>query len=154
MNKTNAMRILDKAKISYEEKEYPSDIPLDAISVANYLNQPLSMVYKTLVTANGHNYYVFCLPSDAELDLKVAAKEVNEKSLEMIPQKQLLPLTGYIHGGCSPVGMKKQFPTIIDLSAKEKDYIFVSGGKVGLQIKVNPRELCDLIQARFVKITR
>lgn len=155
MNKTNAIRFLDKNKIEYEVFEYPSDGPLDAKSVANFLNENVSQVFKTLVTiAPSKNNYVFVVPGDSELDLKKAAKVVNEKSIEMIPQKNLLPLTGYIHGGCSPIGMKKLFKTIIDNSAINFDKIYCSAGKVGMQIKINPNDLIKIINGEFADIKK
>ena len=153
--KTNAMRILDRKKIPYQHYSYPSDGEhVDGLTVAAAIGQPLERVYKTLVTmgkSGGH--YVFMVPVAKELHLKKAAAAVGEKSLAMIPQKELLPLTGYVHGGCSPIGMKKQFPTVIDASAPEEGTIFFSGGRIGLQIETTlqalrqtvPLELCDIV---------
>ena len=155
MNKTNALRMLDSSKVNYEVFEYPTDGNIDAISVANYLNENPSQVFKTLVTVSANRInYVFVVPGNKELDLKKAAKLVNEKSIEMIPQKTLLPLTGYIHGGCSPVGMKKLFKTVIDSSASNYDYIYVSAGKVGMQVKINPNDLINAVKAEYGEISK
>lgn len=155
MNKTNALRLLDTKNIKYEVFEYPTSGSVDAISVANYLNENPSQVFKTLVTiSSSNNNYVFVVPGNLELDLKKAAKLVREKSIEMIPQKSLLPLTGYVHGGCSPVGMKKLFKTIIDESAKDYKHIYVSAGRVGMQIKINPVELVETIEGEFGDISK
>lgn len=155
MNKTNAIRFLDTNKIEYEVFEYPTNGALDAVSVASYLSEDPSSVFKTLVTvAPSRTNYVFVVPGNNELDLKKAARAVNEKSIEMIPQKTLLPLTGYIHGGCSPIGMKKLFKTVIDETAILYDYIFVSAGKIGMQIKINPNDLIKLINGDFIDIKK
>lgn len=154
-SKTNAMRILDKAKIEYTIREYPQDGPVAAVDVADYLGQPTDRLFKTLVTTDNHQgYYVFCLPGDHELDLKKAASIVGAKKIEMLKQKDLQKLTGYIHGGCSPIGMKKLFETVIDSSALEWETIYVSGGKIGMQIEVDPRVLETLIHATFASITK
>lgn len=150
MNKTNAIRLLDIKNIKYDVFEYPSDGAIDALSVAKYLNENPNQVFKTLVTvAPSKTNYVFVVPGSSELDLKKAAKLVEEKSIEMIPQKNLLPLTGYIHGGCSPIGMKKLFKTIIDERAKEYEHIYVSAGKIGMQIRINPSDLVSIIDGEF-----
>ena len=150
MNKTNALRILDSKNIVYETFEYRSDGNIDAISVANYLNEDPSCVFKTLVTVSNNNInYVFVVPGNSELDLKKAAKFVDAKSIEMIPQKNLLSLTGYIHGGCSPVGMKKLFVTTVDESALNYEYIYVSAGKIGLQMKIRPQDLIEVINGKY-----
>lgn len=155
MNKTNAIRKLDTEKIQYEIFEYPTDGSIDAISVAHYLNENPAQVFKTLVTQSGTRMnYVFVVPGCDELDLKKAAKVVNEKSIEMIPQKQLLPLTGYIHGGCSPIGMKKLFKTVIDVTARNYEYIYVSAGKVGMQIKINSNDLLKVVNGEYGEISK
>lgn len=155
ISKTNAMRLLESNKIDYEVREYPKNGPIAAVDVAKYLGQPTDKLFKTLVTTdNNHGYYVFCLPGDHELDLKAAAKSANVKKIEMLKQKDLLKLTGYIHGGCSPVGMKKVFPTFIDKSALDWDTIYVSGGKIGLQIEINPKDLEKIMEIEFVEITK
>jgi Cys-tRNA(Pro)/Cys-tRNA(Cys) deacylase len=151
--KTNAMRLLDASNISYIEHEYDPEKALSAKEVANIMNQDVEQVFKTLVTVGkSKEHYVFVVPGEGELDLKKAAKVSGEKFIEMIPQKDLLPLTGYIHGGCSPLGMKKKFKTFIDETAQLFDTIFVSGGKRGLQIEVNPLKLAKAIEATFADI--
>lgn len=151
--KTNAMRLLDASNISYIEHEYDPEKALSAKEVANIMNQDVEQVFKTLVTVGkSKEHYVFVVPGEGELDLKKAAKVSGEKFIEMIPQKDLLPLTGYIHGGCSPLGMKKKFKTFIDETAQLFDTIFVSGGKRGLQIEVNPLKLAKAVEATFADI--
>ena len=146
--KTNVMRILDQQGIPYTAHTYPADGPIDGVRVAAMLGQDPQQVFKTLVTrAGGGNYYVFDIPVEENLDLKKAAKAVGEKSIAMLPQKELLGLTGYVHGGCSPVGMKKQFPTVFHETAELFDTICVSAGRVGAQVEVNPADLMGLIGA-------
>ena len=146
--KTNVMRTLEQKNIAYTAHTYPEDGPVDGVSVANYLQQDVEQVFKTLVTrgASG-SYYVFDIPVAENLDLKKAAKAVGEKSIAMIAQKELLPLTGYIHGGCSPVGMKKQFPTVFHETVELFDTICVSAGKIGYQVEVAPQALINLLEA-------
>lgn len=154
-NKTNVMRILEQKKIPYEPHFYPhgEGIPTDGITVANYLGKDVTTVYKTLVTrSSSKNYYVFVVPVAEHLDLKKAAKAVKEKSIEMIKQDELLPLTGYIHGGCSPVGMKKLFKTTFHSAVLELDTVAVSAGKVGAQIEVKPADIIKLVNARTADI--
>ena len=152
--KTNVMRILDQQGIPYTAHAYPADGPIDGVSVAAFLHQDPEQVFKTLVTrATSGNYYVFDIPVAENLDLKKAAKAVGEKSIAMIHQKELLGLTGYIHGGCSPVGMKKQFPTVFHETAELFDTICVSAGKVGAQIEADPNALMALIGATAADIT-
>ena len=152
--KTNAIRLLDQKKISYELLTYEVDDQLDGITVATKINYPVEVVYKTLVTrGNSKNIYVFVIPVATELDLKKAAKVVAEKKLEMISVSEINGLTGYIRGGCSPVGMKKVYPTVIDVTAQQLDYFIVSGGKIGLQMKLNPKDLEKVITLRFEKVT-
>lgn len=152
--KTNAMRLLDRDKIKYTVREYPEG-PVAAVDVAKYFGQPADRLFKTLVTTdNNHGYYVFCLPGDHELDLKKAASIVGAKKIEMLKQKDLLKLTGYIHGGCSPIGMKKLFPTVVDVSALDWETIYVSGGKIGLQIEIAPRVLEQAVHATFEQVTK
>jgi Cys-tRNA(Pro)/Cys-tRNA(Cys) deacylase len=149
MDKTNVMRILEQKKIDYKSYEYDQNIT-DGVSVANILNENPNKVFKTLVTSYATGKYaVFVIPVNASLDTKKAAKVINEKYVEMIKQKELLPLTGYIHGGCSPIGMKKLFMTIIDISALNYETIYVSGGKVGVQVEINPNNLAKLVNAKF-----
>ena len=146
--KTNVMRVLEQKQIPYTAHTYPADGPIDGVSVAAYLGQDPQQVFKTLVTkAASGAYYVFDIPVEDSLDLKKAAKAVGEKSIAMIHQKELLPLTGYVHGGCSPVGMKKQFPTVFHETVILFDTICVSAGKIGAQVEVEPQALMDLIGA-------
>ena len=129
------MRVLDAKKITYKSHTYDPDPTKTGEEIASILGEDASRVFKTLVTqGKTGNYYVFVIPVAEELDLKKAAKAASEKSIAMIKQKELLPLTGYVHGGCSPIGMKKQFPTFLHKTALEADHIFVSAGKVGFQI--------------------
>ena len=152
--KTNVMRVLEQKNIPYTAHTYPADGPVDGVSVAGYLGQDVEQVFKTLVTkgASGE-YYVFDIPVAENLDLKKAAKAVGEKSIAMIHQKELLPLTGYVHGGCSPVGMKKQFPTVFHETAEILDTICVSAGKIGYQVEVNPADLMALVGAKTADLT-
>lgn len=154
IEKTNVMRILDQKKISYKNYCYADTDAISGIDVATVLNQNPAQVFKTLVTIgkSGH-YYVFLVPVSSELDLKKAAEAVGEKHVEMIKSKELLPLTGYIHGGCSPVGMKKFFMTTIDSSAENFDTIIFSGGKIGYQVEVSLSELSKVIKFQLNKIT-
>ena len=139
--KTNVMRTLEQKKIAYTAHEYPADGPVDGVSVAGYLGQDPEQVFKTLVTKGTSGaYYVFDIP-------------VAEKSIAMLPQKELLPLTGYVHGGCSPVGMKKQFPTVFHETAELFDTICVSAGKIGAQVEVNPADLVALLGAKMADVT-
>jgi len=154
MVKTNAIRQIEAKKIKVKLYEYNApDGFLDGIHVAQEIGMPLEMVYKTLVT-QGHSktYYVCVIPVDKELDLKLAAKIFNEKKLEMIPAKEITEVTGYIKGGCSPIGMKKQFKTVIDLSAERQKTILVSGGRVGLQVEIETEALRNLAGAQFGQI--
>lgn len=147
--KTNAARILDGKKIKYELIPYEvSEEDLSAIHVASQLGESIDMVFKTLVLRGDRNGYFVCvIPGDKEVDLKKAAKITGNKSCDLIPMKELLPLTGYIRGGCSPIGMKKLFPTIIHTSCKEFDYIYVSAGIRGLQVKLSPNDLISVVKA-------
>ena len=140
--KTNVMRIFDQNKISYQSYCYVDSGVVSGIEVASVLEQDPDQVFKTLVTVgSSKNNYVFLVPVNKELNLKKAAKAANEKSIEMLKSKDLLPLTGYIHGGCSPIGMKKQFKTIIDQSAEGFATIIFSGGKIGYQVQTSLDEL-------------
>ena len=153
-DKTNVMRILEQSAIPYTPHTYPPDGPIDGVSVAAFLGQDPEQVFKTLVTrAASGNYYVFDIPVAETLDLKKAAKAVGEKSIAMIPQKDLLGLTGYVHGGCSPVGMKKQFPTVLHETAQLFDSICVSAGKIGAQVELSPFDLQTLLGAAFADVT-
>lgn len=144
--KTNAMRILDKAQIKYNTYSYDhSDGLIDGISVANKMGQPVECVYKTLVTQGAsREYYVFVIPVAEELDLKAAARSVGEKSVEMIKVADINKITGYIRGGCSPIGMKKDYKTVLDSSCEVLDTIIVSAGKIGHQIELAPTDLVKL----------
>lgn len=145
IDKTNAMRILDQHKIKYEIHTYPEE-PLPAPEVARIIGKDVERVFKTLVTIGASmTNYVFIVPANDELDLKKSAKMVGEKSIAMIKQKDLLPLTGYVHGGCSPLGMKKQFKTIIHLTALNLDTIIVSAGKIGYQVEIDFKDLSSVI---------
>ena len=152
--KTNVMRILDKKKIKYNHFCYVETGETNGEKVAAILGQNPDCVFKTLVTVGktGANY-VFVIPVNRELDLKKAAKAVGEKSIVMLKSKELLPLTGYIHGGCSPIGMKKFFRTTIDVSAKNYQTIFFSSGKVGYQVEVAPDDLAKVIRYEYADIT-
>ncbi len=146
--KTNVMRTLEQKKISYTAHTYDPNGAIDGVSVAATLHQPAEQVFKTLVTKGASGaYYVFDIPVAENLDLKKAAKAVGEKSIAMLPQKELLPLTGYVHGGCSPVGMKKQFPTVFHETALLYDTICVSAGKIGFQVECRPDDLLALLRA-------
>ena len=152
--KTNVMRILIQKKIKYESYCYIDTDAISGMEVANALNQDANQVFKTLVTiGNSKNYYVFIVPVSRELNLKKAAKAVSEKSIEMIKSKDLLPLTGYIHGGCSPIGMKKQFKTVIDISAEKFDTIIFSGGKIGYQVQELIEDLKKVIRIELNDIS-
>ena len=151
--KTNVMRTLEQKKIPYTAHSYDPDGPIDGVSVAQTLGQPAERVFKTLVTkAASGAYYVFDIPVAENLDLKKAAKAVGEKSIAMLPQKELLGLTGYVHGGCSPVGMKKQFPTVFHKTALGYDTVCVSAGKIGAQVECDPKTLIDLLRAKTADI--
>ena len=145
--KTNVMRILDQKKIPYAPHAYPvGDAAPDGVTVARLLGQDPAAVFKTLVAKGASGgYYMFDIPVEATLDLKKAAKAVGEKSIAMLPARELLPLTGYVHGGCSPVGMKKAFPTVFDETAELFDTICVSAGRVGHQVELAPAELIALV---------
>ncbi|MBO6054219.1 MAG: Cys-tRNA(Pro) deacylase [Oscillospiraceae bacterium] len=143
--KTNVMRLLDEKGIAYRHYSYDGE-GLDGNAIAGILGQEPERVFKTLITVGrSGSHYVFMVPVCGELDLKKAAKAAGEKSLEMLPQKQLLPLTGYVHGGCSPMGLKKQFPVFLDESAWLQDTIFCSAGKVGRQVELRPEDLEQMV---------
>ena len=152
--KNNVERLLEAAGIAYIPHEYPVDDGLiDGMSIAAKIGKSPDQVFKTLVTeAPGHEYFVFIVPVCQELDLKKAARACGRKSIAMIPSKQLLPLTGYIHGGCSPVGMKKRFATFMDESAILFDTVCVSGGRVGLNLEIAPEELAGFVGAEFADL--
>ena len=154
-NKTNVMRILDKEKIQYNHYEYPhGKEAVDGVSVAKLLNQNPDCVFKTLVTHGGNGYFVFVVPVAEEMDLKKAAKAVGEKSVEMIHVKDINKVTGYIRGGCSPIGMKKQYKTVIHDSSLSIEKIIVSAGKIGYQIELAPADLIALTGAKTADIVK
>lgn len=158
MIKTNAMRILETAKVKYVAYEYNPTAGIDAVSIARYINKPVEQTFKTLVTQapnsqHGFEHFVFVIPANGELSVKKAAQAAGVKNIEMLPLKKLLPLTGYVHGGCSPLGMKKDFPTFIDETAVLFDTIFLSGGKIGLTLELNAEQLAAAIGAKFADLT-
>ena len=155
MEKTNVMRILDQKQIDYKEYYYGDTDAISGIEVATVLNQDKERVFKTLITvAKSKEHYAFMIPVAEELDLKKAAKSVNEKNVEMIPLKELLPLTGYVHGGCSPIGLKRPFKVVIDETALLFDEIIFSAGKIGYQVEVNPNDLEKVIDCSFEDIVK
>lgn len=150
--KTNVMRVLDAAKIKYNEYTFDGEYT-SGVEIAREMGQPVERVFKTLVTVGkSGQHYVFMVPVAEELDLKKAAKAVGEKSIAMIKSKELLPLTGYIHGGCSPIGMKKQFPTTIHETAAQYETIFFSGGRIGFQVEVAPDDLFRVVPVKCADI--
>lgn len=155
ISKTNVARLLDKAKIGYELVPYVVDEnDLVATHIAEQLGENIKQVFKTLVLKGDKNGYFVCvIPGDEEVNLKKAAKVSGNKKADLIPMKELLPTTGYIRGGCSPVGMKKPFPTYFDSSCEDFDYIYVSAGVRGLQLKINPSELITYVRAELAELT-
>ena len=154
MKKTNEMRILDSNKIKYRSSSYEPDDALSGVDAAEKLGVSESIVYKTLVTESADGHFVFVIPAAATLDLKKAAKACGVKKVEMLKAKNLLPLTGYVHGGCSPIGMKKKFPTFIHRDAEELEDFYVSAGHIGEQIIINPKTLCGLVDAKFCDVIK
>ena len=153
--KTNVMRTLEQKKIPYTAFSYDPDGPIDGVSVAAETGLDAASVFKTLVTKGASGaYYVFDIPVAENLDLKKAAKAVGEKSIAMLPQKELLPLTGYVHGGCSPVGMKKQFPTVFHETAEIIDTITVSAGKIGYQVQLSPGDLQKMLPMKLCDVIK
>ncbi|MGO4889486.1 Cys-tRNA(Pro) deacylase [Anaerobacillus sp. MEB173] len=153
--KTNAVRLIEQQKISYELLLYATDDgqAVDGITVSEKIGYPFEYVYKTLIaTAGANRYYVFVVPVAEELDLKKAAKVIGEKKIEMIAVKDLLGLTGYVRGGCSPIGMKKLFPTYFDTTAEILDFMIVSAGKIGMKLKVAPLDLAKACDGKFAEI--
>lgn len=152
--KTNAARILDKEKVDYEVLQYdPEDGKIDGVSVAAKIGHPPEKVYKTLVAVGSSKQnYVFIIPVADELDLKAAAKAAGEKKVEMVPVKEILGLTGYVRGGCSPLGMKKAFPTLVAEQAEALDEIIVSAGKIGMQLKLAPQDLIKTANGKFASL--
>ncbi len=152
--KTNVMRLLDQQKISYTAHFYGETGTVSGVEVAQTLGEPVEQVFKTLVTVGkSGQHYVFVIPAAKELDLRKAAAAAGEKSIEMIKSKELLPLTGYIHGGCSPIGMKKRFPTWVDSSARSLVRFFVSGGRIGCQVELAPADLERMIPLEYAELT-
>lgn len=146
--KTNPMRLLEQDDIPYTPHEFNvDDGALDGVTAAERLGKPVEEVFKTLVTEGEQDHYVFIIPVAENLDLKAAAVAVDEKKIHMIPQKELKPLTGYIHGGCSPLGMRSSFPTVIDASAKELEQMTVSAGSIGVQMTLKPADLAGAIES-------
>lgn len=157
VTKTNAVRLIEKQKVPYELLFYEADNgqAVDGISVSKKIGYSYEYVYKTLVaTAGSNQYYVFVVPVATELNLKKAAKVVGQKKIEMIPVKDLLGITGYVRGGCSPVGMKKLYPTYIDKSAETLEFMIVSAGKIGMQLKLAPQDLTKLCRATFEDVVQ
>lgn len=153
--KTNAMRMLDKHKIPYEIIQYECEEFIDGMHTAEKTNAPVEQSFKTLVMrGKTGQYYVFVVPIAREVHLKNAAKVVGEKSVEMIPVKEINQITGYVRGGCTPIGMKKQFPTVIHESAEAFDRIYISGGRIGTTIVVSPKALAEVIAAKFADIVQ
>lgn len=151
--KTNAMRMLEKKKIPYEAISYECEEFIDGLHTAEVTGAPVEASFKTLVMqGKSRQYYVFVMPIAKEVDLKKAAKAVGEKSVEMIHVKDITKITGYVRGGCSPLGMKKQFPTVIHESAKEFDQIYISGGRIGLSLKISPLQLAEVTGAEFADL--
>ncbi len=152
-NKTNAMRILDKNKVAYRTKMYECDEFIDGIHIADMNGDSYEQSFKTLVAVGKTGgYYVFVIPIHREIDFKKAAKIVGEKAVELIPVKDINKVTGYIRGGCTPLGMKKNYPTVIEESAKNFDEIIISGGKLGMQILLNPNDLANVTNGIFEHI--
>lgn len=152
--KTNAMRILESMKIPYTQYTYDCDEFIDALQIADQLGLPYEKVYKTLVTKGAHDYFVFVIPIAKELDLKAAARSVGEKSVEMLHVKEINTVTGYIRGGCTAIGMKKQYVTRVDASAQSQAAIIVSGGRIGSQIELAPEGLLSAARAEYADIVR
>lgn len=151
--KTNVMRLLEQKKIDYKSYDYTDTGVISGVDVAKALGQNPDQVYKTLVTQGAtKNYYVFLVPVLKELNLKAGAKAVGEKSIAMIKSKDLLPLTGYIHGGCSPIGMKKQFKTVVDSSVSQFETIFFSAGKIGYQVEVAVKDIEKIVRYELSEI--
>ena len=153
--KTNVMRLLEQKKIAYTAYTYPHEegVAVDGVTVAESMGQDPAQVFKTLLARGSKSLYVFDIPVAAELDLKKAAKAVGEKSVEMVAVKELLPLTGYVRGGCSPVGMKKLYPTVFHISVENLPRVIVSAGKIGYQVEVAPGDLLALVRGKTADIT-
>ena len=156
IQKTNAIRLVEQQKIAHEVLQYDVDPNhVDGLTVAAKIGHSIDEVFKTLVaTAGAQKYFVFVIPVGAELNLKLAAKVVGEKKIDMLPVKELLGLTGYVRGGCSPIGMKKLFPTVIDDAAREKPFMIVSAGKIGMQLKLTVEDLARVTNAKLAAVTQ
>lgn len=155
LEKTNVMRIIEQKKLPYVSHYYGDTDAVSGVEVAAAMGEDPEKVFKTLVcTGKTGNHYVFVIPVKEELDLKKAAKAVGEKSMEMLKSKDLLPLTGYIHGGCSPIGMKKHFRTVVDISAEAFDTIIFSAGKIGAQVELAPAALAELVGCSFAPVAK
>lgn len=152
--KTNAMRILESKKIPFTQYTYECNEFIDALQIADQLGLPYEKVYKTLVTRGARDYFVFVIPIHKELDLKAAARSVGEKSVEMIHVKDLCAVTGYVRGGCTAIGMKKQYVTRIDVSAQNQPTVIVSGGRIGSQIELSPKDLLSAAGAEYAAVTK
>ncbi len=153
--KTNAMRILDKNKVSYDIIQYECDAFIDGLHTAELTGAPVEQSFKTLVLqGKSGQYYVFVIPIAEEIDLKAAAKTVGEKSVELLPVKEITAVTGYVRGGCTPLGMKKQFPTVIQENAADYDTVYISGGRIGMSISLNPADLVRVTRARCADVVR
>lgn len=156
-DKTNVMRLLEQKKVAYTPHSYPHEdgVAVDGATVAALIGRDPGDVFKTLVAVGASKgHYVFVIPVEAELDLKKAARAAGEKSVSMLPLKELTPLTGYVRGGCSPVGMKKAFPTFFHRSAQERPAILVSAGRIGSQVEVEPETLCRLVRGQFADLVK
>ena len=156
-DKTNAMRILERQKVPYTPHSYPHEdgVVVDGATVAALIGRDPADVYKTLVAVGASKgHYVFVIPVEAELDLKKAAKAAGEKSVAMLPLKELTPLTGYVRGGCSPIGMKKAFPTFFHEAAVQRQTILVSAGRIGSQVEVAPEALCQAVRGQFADVVK
>lgn len=156
-DKTNVMRLLEQKKVAYTPHSYPHEegVAVDGATVAALIGRDPGDVFKTLVAVGASKgHYVFVIPVEAELDLKKAARAAGEKSVAMLPLKELTPLTGYVRGGCSPVGMKKAFPTFFHRSAQERPAILVSAGRIGSQVEVEPETLCRLVRGQFADLVK
>ncbi len=156
-DKTNVMRVLEQKKVPYTPHSYPHEegAAVDGATVARLVGADPARVFKTLVTVGASKaHYVFVIPVEGELDLKKAARAAGEKSLAMLPLKELTPLTGYVRGGCSPVGMKKRFPTFFHQSARDAETVWVSAGRIGAQVELAPQALCDLVGGTFADLVK
>ncbi len=156
-DKTNVMRVLEQKEVPYTPHSYPHEegVAVDGATVARLVGADPGRVFKTLVTVGASKaHYVFVIPVEGELDLKKAARAAGEKSLAMLPLKELTPLTGYVRGGCSPVGMKKRFPTFFHQSARDAETVWVSAGRIGAQVELAPQALCDLVGGTFADLVK